>query len=67
MHPRLTARRCRRLGRLGPQGPTITETGLACGNTPHVEVPEQRRRDPAVVTPLEGGPATTVRDSGEYR
>ncbi|GIL81382.1 hypothetical protein Vretifemale_10363, partial [Volvox reticuliferus] len=34
------------------------------GLTPHIEVSEQRRRDPDVVTPLEGGPATTIRDSG---
>ncbi|GLC41232.1 hypothetical protein PLESTF_000791500 [Pleodorina starrii] len=34
------------------------------GLTPHVEVSEQRRRDPDIVTPREGGPATTIRDSG---
>ncbi len=33
-------------------------------HVPQAPVPEARRRDPGTVTRLDGGPATTVRDSG---
>ncbi|KAG2497801.1 hypothetical protein HYH03_004072 [Edaphochlamys debaryana] len=51
-----------RPGRLDPS-PVVTG-GLPGGPTPHVQPPEARMKDPGTYMPLEGGPATTVRDSG---
>lgn len=36
-------------------------------HVPQAPVPEARKRDPGTVTRLDGGPATTVRDSGRWR
>ena len=47
-------------------GRDIVSEGARGGDpVPHVAQSAARRRDPAVVAPLEGGAASTVRDSGE--